>query len=760
MWMKKTILIVLFLSLAGSMTSFADIVYEDDYQGSTVGDGFPAWNWGDNGTVHNAVYANYDGNIVVEHTGTIGNSTTAARSMRFGSKWDITLSGNTSSNPADYFIAFDIRSVSGNWDPINLEFFVLTKESGGDYGYGSGVSQYAQADGWIRVVANLADLTVNWWQGQDWDMTNPSWSIEVGGPPWPGTSIPAGTPAWDQIWLMDNLIITMGEEPPSHATELATDPVPDDEATDVFREPSLSWTPGEFADTHNVYLGTNFNDVNDADASSLLLVGPAQDANYYDPGRLEFGQTYYWRVDEVNAPPDNTVFKGDIWSFTVEPVSYPIPAANIIPTASGQSEGQGPEKTIDGSGLDENDLHSIDQEDMWLSSSGDPGSAWIQYEFDKPYKLHEMLIWNYNGDSILSLYGIKELTIEYSADNITWMQANFSELAQASGDAGYAANTTVPFDGAEAKYVKVTANNNFAGGDSFFNQYGLSEVRFMYIPVSARMPNPESGATEVAIDTVLSWRPGREAAEHKVYLSTDQLAVLNGTAPVVTVGQASYGPLSLNLGSDYYWRVDEVNNAEATPIWQGDTWSFSTTAYLVVDDFESYNDIPTGEEGSNLVYETWTDGYDNPSVNGSTMGYATGASMETDIVHGGNQSAPLSYNNTSASLSEVTVDPGELAVGSNWTIGAPEILVLWFYGDPNNAGTEQLYVKLNNSKLLVSGIDLTQAAWQNAEISLADFGINLANVTQLVIGLERTGATGSEGILFMDDIWLYKSAEL
>lgn len=34
------------------------------------------------------------------------------------------MSGNTSSNPADYFIAFDLRSVAGNWDPIDLEFYV------------------------------------------------------------------------------------------------------------------------------------------------------------------------------------------------------------------------------------------------------------------------------------------------------------------------------------------------------------------------------------------------------------------------------------------------------------------------------------------------------------------------------------------------------------------------------------------------------------------------------------------------------------
>jgi hypothetical protein len=282
----------------------------------------------------------------------------------------------------------------------------------------------------------------------------------------------------------------------------------------------------------------------------------------------------------------------------------------------------------------------------------------------------------------------------------------------------------------------------------------------MYIPVNARMPNPESGATEVAIDTALSWRPGRDAAEHNVYLDTDQQAVAGRTAAVVTVPQASFNPLSLDLDTTYYWSVDEVNNSEITPVWQGDTWSFSTAEYLVVDDFESYNDIAIGEEGSNLVYLTWIDGYDNPSVNGSTMGYsgAYEPTMETDIVHGGSQSAPLIYDNSAVSMSEVTVSTIDLAVGSDWTIGAPSILSLWFYGDPNNAGTEQLYVELNNSKLPINSIDLTQAIWQNAEIPLADFGINLANVTQLVIGLERTGPTGSEGILLIDDIRLYKSA--
>ncbi|HRS72857.1 MAG TPA: PEP-CTERM sorting domain-containing protein, partial [Anaerohalosphaeraceae bacterium] len=53
----------------------------------------------------------------------------------------------------------------------------------------------------------------NWWQGAAWNLTNPSWSLEVG-MPWPGISTPTGT-SFTQIWEMDNLKITMIPEPAS-----------------------------------------------------------------------------------------------------------------------------------------------------------------------------------------------------------------------------------------------------------------------------------------------------------------------------------------------------------------------------------------------------------------------------------------------------------------------------------------------------------------------------------------------------------------
>ena len=85
------------------------------------------------------------------------------------------------------------------------------------------------------------------------------------------------------------------------------------------------------------------------------------------PGLLEFGQTYYWRVDEVNAAPIPRSFKGAVWSFTVEPYAYPI--AKVTATASSSHNADmGPEKTIDGSGLDADDLHGTTDATMWLSN--------------------------------------------------------------------------------------------------------------------------------------------------------------------------------------------------------------------------------------------------------------------------------------------------------------------------------------------------------------------------------------------------------
>jgi len=188
---------------------------------------------------------------------------------------------------------------------------------------------------------------------------------------------------------------------------------------------------------HDVYFGTDQTKVTDADRMNPkdVLISQGQNATRYDLGRLEFGQTYYWRIDEVNAPPDSSIFKGSIWSFTVEPLAYPINPNNITATASSSNTpAEGPEKTVNGSGLDANDLHSTANTDMWLSSLTGPQPTWIQYEFDKAQKLHQLGYGTTIRPSRRNWFRIKEATIEYSADGINWTTLGTAhEFGQAPG---------------------------------------------------------------------------------------------------------------------------------------------------------------------------------------------------------------------------------------------------------------------------------------------------------------------------------------
>jgi len=98
-------------------------------------------------------------------------------------------------------------------------------------------------------------------------------------------------------------------------------PKPGNQAVEVRQDTALSWMAGDFAVTHDVYLGTVFDDVNDAgrdnDPNDVLVSQDQEGTTYGPPELLEFGQSYYWRVDEFNDLEPNSPWKGDVWSFTV-----------------------------------------------------------------------------------------------------------------------------------------------------------------------------------------------------------------------------------------------------------------------------------------------------------------------------------------------------------------------------------------------------------------------------------------------------------
>jgi len=521
---------------------------------------------------------------------------------------------------------------------------------------------------------------------------------------------------------------------------------PDDGVIDVPRDVDLTWLAGEFAVTHDVYFGTNSDDVNDATTPDSA----GQTGTSYDPGILTFGQTYFWRIDEVNGAPDRTVFKGQVWSFEVEPAGYPI--TNVTATASSSNaDTMGPENTVNGSGLNELDQHSSVATDMWLSAPGD-ANPWIQYEFDKAQKLHQLMVWNQNQliEAFVGL-GAKDVVIETSLDGAEWVVLEgATQFNQATGAETYTANTTIDLGGVMAKFVRITVNASWGG---VMPNSGLSEVRFFFIPTFAREPQPVDGSTTDDIAVALGWRAGREAVSHEVSLGTDPA----GLALVATVTDNSLdlADQDLQFNTTYYWMVNEVNAAGTPTAYEGPVWSFTTPPYGIVDDFEQYNDK------CERIFFAWEDGIghnggeevedcDEPASNGNGGGSMVGNNQapfaEKTIVYlGSSQSLPFDYDNAFGDSYATLAIPGE-----NWGGHGTKTLSLAFRGETGNTGT--LYIKINNTKISYDGPASDIAGgWQTWNIVLADTGANLGNVTSFVIGVDGANAAGK---LYIDDIRL------
>jgi len=533
----------------------------------------------------------------------------------------------------------------------------------------------------------------------------------------------------------DNAQLLIGPLDPN----LAAQPYPANGTSEVSRMGVLSWKPGASARIHDVYFGTDPEEVKGATTPK----SSGQAASSFDPGVLEFGRSYYWRVDEVG--PGTTVHKGSVWSFTVEPFS--IPVANITATASGsQSDTMSPEKTVDGSGLSDLDQHSDEPTDMWLSAAG--AAPWIQYEFDKAYKLHEMWVWNSNQiiESFMGL-GAKDVVIETSLDGADWtVLEDAPQLAQATGMSDYAANTKIDFAGVMARFVKITINSGYG----LIPQYGLSELRFLAIPTYAREPQPADGDITDSADVTLTWRAGREAVSHQVALGTDAADV-----PVVgTTSEAVFNATKLSYSTTYFWSVTEVNESEAVTAYAGDLWSFTTPDYGTVDDFDQYND------DCKRIFFAWVDGLGHnggteiddcdvaPSSGnggGATVGNDTAPFADTTLVNAGGstQSLPLSYDNAfGPSEAILSLD------GQDWSASEVQTLSLAVFGAQGNTG--QLYVKVNNTKVMYDG-DVTQAQWLPWLIDLTALSA-LQNVNSLTLGVDGANAAG---MLYIDDIRLY-----
>ncbi|NQV32697.1 MAG: hypothetical protein HQ515_08390, partial [Phycisphaeraceae bacterium] len=134
----------------------------------------------------------------------------------------------------------------------------------------------------------------------------------------------------DWFWAIDNILVT-AEPSPERASNLS----PQNGTDELTVKTVLSWTSGAYVSglspQHRVILSDNTGAVEDGSAVVTM-----QDSNSFDmAGHLDYGTTYYWRIDEANRTSDWD--EGGIMTFTVEPYSIPIPGSTIAVTASSVS---------------------------------------------------------------------------------------------------------------------------------------------------------------------------------------------------------------------------------------------------------------------------------------------------------------------------------------------------------------------------------------------------------------------------------------
>jgi len=178
-------------------------------------------------------------------------------------------------------------------------------------------------------------------------------------------------------------------------------------------------------------------------------------------------------------------------------------------------------------------------------------------------------------------------------------------------------------------------------------------------------------------------------------------------------------------------------------------------SYVIIDDFESYNDLDPDDPQSNRIFDTWLDGYDNPSINGAVVGYTHPPFTERSIVHRGRQSMPYFYNAFfKFSKAERPLHPPQ-----NWAEQGAGVLSLWFHGNESNLPASMSVVLNGGSAVYHDNADAVQIDdWTEWTIDLQAFiGVDLTNVNSIAIcfGDQNNPEPGGMGKMFFDDIWVY-----
>ncbi len=126
----------------------------------------------------------------------------------------------------------------------------------------------------------------------------------------------AGNAAIKLSWQSPSTLKQIIPPGPLQMPRKSSSPIPFNGETDIKHNIKLRWTSGDEALQHDVYFGTDENDVSNATTTTVDIYKGRQDLEQtsYIPGILDWNTTYYWRIDEIGSAQ---TWQGNVWSFTV-----------------------------------------------------------------------------------------------------------------------------------------------------------------------------------------------------------------------------------------------------------------------------------------------------------------------------------------------------------------------------------------------------------------------------------------------------------
>jgi hypothetical protein len=535
---------------------------------------------------------------------------------------------------------------------------------------------------------------------------------------------------------------------------IAYNPNPASGANYVSLDVMPGWQAGSGAVLgHVVFFGDNFADVNNAPVGTsgsapfrAYITNPA-DVNWAPSESgitLAVNKTYYWRIDEVQSLTPKTIYKGEVWSFTTVPVKglgsilcqvYEGITGDTVADLTGDANYPDiPSSTEYLTTFEVQDRGFVNYGDrihgylyirntgnytFWIAS-GENSQLWLSNE-DNPSSASVIaFVDSAEGRDGWTLPRQWDKYPEIQQSNPTHLEAGKIYYIMALRKKGtWLDNLAVAWSGPDSNGVQEIIP-------------GTSLIPFDQVKLlSAYGPKPANRTKDLVRDPILSWVSGEYAAKHDVYFGTNYDDVNNagrGNDPhqvLVSQNQLAntHTPRTLNFETTYYWRIDEVNDAHPDKLWKGPVWSFTVGSFLIVDDFEDYNNF-----SPHRVFQSWLDSigysadeYFPVAYNGNGTGALVGHDiwsagttyttiMETSIVHGGRQSMPLDYNNVVSPYYSETQHVW--ATSQNWTTLGIKALTLWFRGIPASVGSLTYDQATGTYTMTGSGADIWDTADQ------------------------------------------------